>query len=80
MTTYRHTCATCNQPKALAELVETSRAHLKCLSCRQQAERDTARDAQVNALRGAPIDQGRRTTLNTWRARMTREKHGGLSW
>lgn len=80
MPAYRYSCDRCHQPKALAELVETSRTHFKCLSCRQQAERDAARDAQVNALRGAPIDQRTRTRLNAWRARMTQQKHGGATW
>ncbi|SFK32192.1 hypothetical protein SAMN05216467_2880 [Cellulomonas sp. KH9] len=47
---------------------------------RADERRHTTRDAQVNALRGAPIHQTDRTLLNTWRARMTRQKHGGLSW
>ena len=78
---YRHTCHLCRQHVALAALTEVAPALFECITCRaDQRARDTTRDAQVNALRGAPIDQTGRTLLNTWRARMTRAKHGGLSW
>ncbi|SFK32244.1 hypothetical protein [Cellulomonas sp. KH9] len=65
---YRHTCHLCRQHVALAGLEEVAPALFECITCRaDQRARDAARDAQVNALKGAPIDEDTRRLLGTWR-------------
>ena len=78
---YRHTCHLCRTHVALAALEEVAPAVFECITCRaDQRARDTARDAQVNALRGAPIDEDTRRLLGTWRTNQQQQTHGGLSW
>ena len=78
---YRHTCHRCGEYVAWAALDEIAPAIWQCIEpCRDrrrgrisdlapaaQRARDTTRDAQVNALRGAPIDEDTRRLLGTWR-------------
>lgn len=91
MPAYRYACDRCHERTALAALTEVRPAVFVCDTCTRrgqardmapaaQAARDHLRDAQINAMRGAPIDQATRTRLNTWRARMAQQKHGGATW
>ena len=65
---YRHTCHLCRTHVALAALEEVAPAVFECITCRDdQRARDAARDAQVNALRGAPIDEDTRADIASWR-------------
>ena len=87
-----HTCNRCGQYVALAGLDEIAPGIFECIVlCRRRGNpgdmsaavymaHDDNRDAQVAAMRGAPINQDIRTRLNTWRADRQRLKHGGLSW
>lgn len=77
MTTYRYSCNH-HGPTALADLHEVRPGIFLCTACTQrgrvadmaaaaQRARDQIRDAQVNALRGAPIDNRTRADIASWR-------------
>ena len=74
-----HTCNRCGQYVALAGLDEIAPGIFECIVlCRRRGNpadmsaavymaRGDNRDAQVAAMRGAPIDEDTRRLLGTWR-------------
>lgn len=88
---YANACSSCGQHVALATLTATRdglvcatgctpRGSLADFAPAAQRARDDIRDWNVASITGPPIPQATRTTLNTWRAGVARQKHGGTSW